>query len=342
MAIERESEMPGKTEQVHMHFSPVVEGIIVLCSLLHSEREFPHIRLAPIEQELSLPIHAFIEEWQEHVTEDLLNCLGLTLLVPHFQNGDLFCAEIAALPEAEFLQGFIGGEVPVDVLQALIASPRLIYTLEPRYEWDTPEKQQFIELLCSKLQTFQQQFAAALEHILHMGSFSNQITEQQKAVEHSLAELQQLNMKPLSLAQYLMGKTFRRVSSYKLYYFIPSCFTPVRMRIFNDSICIVIYNCTKPLSDDRKQSEELAKLLKALADPNRLLILRMLCVSKEYGARLAEYIGLTTATVSHHLDLLKKAKLIKEEKIGTIKYFSADAEQVKRMMDALHQFTAQK
>ncbi|KGR82614.1 hypothetical protein CD32_17260 [Lysinibacillus odysseyi 34hs-1 = NBRC 100172] len=75
--------------------------------------------------------------------------------------------------------------------------------------------------------------------------------------------------------------------------------------------------------------------LKALADPNRLLILRLLSVKKEYGAKLAEYIGLTTATISHHLDILKKAGLVKEEKIGTIKYFAVDKEQITEMMQSL-------
>ena len=155
-------------------------------------------------------------------------------------------------------------------------------------------------------------------------------------MEASIRELQQLSMPSLSLAQYVMGRNFQQTSLYKTYYFIPSyCMTPARIRIFNESVCIVIYGCANTLSDERASSEKLAIHLKALADPNRLLILQLLSVKKEYGAKLAEYIGLTTTTIAHHLDILEKAGLVKEEKSGTINYFAVDKQQVTEMMKSL-------
>lgn len=326
--------------QVHMFFSPVVESIIILCALLlKNKREFPYLNLAPIEKELNITAKATIGKWREFVTPDIIFCLELFITIPQFQNGKTFCAGIAAMEPDEFAQKFLGGEIPKELLDTLISSPEKIYSIEQRYEWDTPEKQHYILTLLSDINTFQRNFIEVLQHIQELNSFKEYLEEAKSAATKSLAELDAMNIKPLALAQYVMGKTFRRTSNYKHYYFIPSYgFTPVKMRIFNDTHCMVIYGCGKPLSDDRKKSEDLSKQLKVLADPNRLLILKMLRSNKEYGARLAEYVGLTTATVSHHLDVLKKAKLIKEEKIGTIKYFYTDSQQVENMIESLQQF----
>ena len=77
-------------------------------------------------------------------------------------------------------------------------------------------------------------------------------------------------------------------------------------------------------------------LVAPLWSGNKKLVLNT--INKEYGAKLAEYLGITTATVSHHIETLKKAGLVNEEKIGTIKYFTADKEQVNQMFSALQQF----
>ena len=70
---------------------------------------------------------------------------------------------------------------------------------------------------------------------------------------------------------------------------------------------------------DRATAEELAILLKAVADPARLQILALLrslpgceaCVCD-----LTEPLGLSRPTVSHHLKVLSKAGLVASEKRG--------------------------
>ncbi|WP_181884460.1 ArsR/SmtB family transcription factor [Neobacillus piezotolerans] len=328
-------------EQVHMFFSPVVEGMILLCAmLLKNKKDFHYIDYQSVEKALPEPSRVFIEKWRRYSTNDLLGCLELLLKVPQFQNEKDFCTGISALSDIDFVQSFLGGEIPSDLTERLLASPDDIESMEERYEWSTPEKRQFIKKFLLELQSFRLGFLETFLHIVHGDFFQKLIRAKQEAIDHSLIELKKLNMKPLALSQYVMGKTFRRTSDYKLYYFFPSySFSPSKMRVFNHAVCIVIFGYAQPLNDDREKSKELSKTLKVLSDPNRLLILRMLCVKKEYGARLAEYVGVTTATVSHHLDLLKKANLIKEEKIGAIKYFSADPIQLEKFKSVLQEFT---
>ena len=70
---------------------------------------------------------------------------------------------------------------------------------------------------------------------------------------------------------------------------------------------------------DRPTAEELARLLKAVADPARLQLLSWLRSSPACEAcvcDLTEPLGLSQATVSHHLKVLSEAGLVRSEKRG--------------------------
>ena len=76
---------------------------------------------------------------------------------------------------------------------------------------------------------------------------------------------------------------------------------------------------------DRQSAEELADLLKAVADPARLRILAHLrsqpgctaCV-----ADITEAVGLSQPTVSHHLRRLAEAGIVESEKRGYWTWYS--------------------
>ena len=59
-----------------------------------------------------------------------------------------------------------------------------------------------------------------------------------------------------------------------------------------------------------------ADTFKALSDPTRREILNLLKKKPRYAGEIAECFPMTWATVSHHLNLLKQAGLIDEEKKG--------------------------
>lgn len=70
---------------------------------------------------------------------------------------------------------------------------------------------------------------------------------------------------------------------------------------------------------DREHAEELARLLKAVADPARLQLLALLRSKDGCEAcvcDLIEPIGLSQATVSHHLKVLVEAGILTREKRG--------------------------
>ena len=80
---------------------------------------------------------------------------------------------------------------------------------------------------------------------------------------------------------------------------------------------------TTPL--DRDTAENLARLLKAVADPARLQLLALLRASDAGEACVCDLtgpLGLSQPTVSHHLKVLTEAGLLTREKRGTWAWFS--------------------
>ena len=88
--------------------------------------------------------------------------------------------------------------------------------------------------------------------------------------------------------------------------------------------------CCSPLSREplsAQAAEQIVPLLKALADPVRLRLMSMLLTSDEVcTCDMAPAVGLTDATVSHHLAQLRKAGLIEGERRGMNVYYRARRE----------------
>lgn len=76
---------------------------------------------------------------------------------------------------------------------------------------------------------------------------------------------------------------------------------------------------------DRQTADDLARLLKAVADPARLQLLSLIKASDAGQAcvcDLTESLGLSQPTVSHHLKILTEAGLITRERRGTWAWFT--------------------
>ncbi len=61
--------------------------------------------------------------------------------------------------------------------------------------------------------------------------------------------------------------------------------------------------------------------LKALSDPTRRKILEILKKGSMSAGEIGEYFEMTGATLSHHLNILKKADLVQDTKKGTFIYY---------------------
>ncbi len=67
--------------------------------------------------------------------------------------------------------------------------------------------------------------------------------------------------------------------------------------------------------------EELVAVFKAVADPTRLRLLGLIADRPRCGQDLATHLGVSAPTVSHHLQVLRKADLVDESREGPYRFY---------------------
>ncbi|HEX2705149.1 MAG TPA: metalloregulator ArsR/SmtB family transcription factor [Candidatus Lustribacter sp.] len=85
--------------------------------------------------------------------------------------------------------------------------------------------------------------------------------------------------------------------------------------------------CSRPVTVplERAEADELAALLKAVADPVRLQLVSILRSSPSMSACVCDLtpaLGLSQPTVSHHLKVLTEAGVLTRERRGTWAWFT--------------------
>lgn len=68
--------------------------------------------------------------------------------------------------------------------------------------------------------------------------------------------------------------------------------------------------------------EKSSKMMKALADPNRLKIVDMLSEGTRCACDLLEYFDFTQPALSHHMKILAAAEIVQVDKKGTWNHYS--------------------
>ena len=83
-------------------------------------------------------------------------------------------------------------------------------------------------------------------------------------------------------------------------------------------------------------------VFKALNDPTRRKILEMLLDKDMTAGEIVEEFNISGPSISHHLDLLKQAKLVSAEKEGQFIYYSLNTTVVDEIMKWFLQFKTKK
>ena len=83
-------------------------------------------------------------------------------------------------------------------------------------------------------------------------------------------------------------------------------------------------------------------VFKALNDPTRRKILEMLLARDMTAGEIVEEFHISGPSISHHLDLLKQAKLVVPEKDGQFIYYSLNTTVVDEIMKWFLQFKSKK
>jgi ArsR family transcriptional regulator, arsenate/arsenite/antimonite-responsive transcriptional repressor len=83
-------------------------------------------------------------------------------------------------------------------------------------------------------------------------------------------------------------------------------------------------------------------VFKALNDPTRRKILELLLARDMTAGEIIEEFNISGPSISHHLDLLKQAKLVSAEKEGQFIYYSLNTTVVDEIMKWFLQFKSKK
>lgn len=83
-------------------------------------------------------------------------------------------------------------------------------------------------------------------------------------------------------------------------------------------------------------------VFKALNDPTRREILELLQAKDMTAGEIAEKFNISFPSISHHLDLLKQAKLVTSEKEGQFVYYSLNTTVVDEILKWFLQFKPKK
>ncbi|MGB7605900.1 MAG: winged helix-turn-helix domain-containing protein [Lutisporaceae bacterium] len=138
----------------------------------------------------------------------------------------------------------------------------------------------------------------------------------------------------LDVSQEIMDRQFKRIFDFREYYFIPSYFiSPRKFRFYCADAQMVVFAMEQLEDSVSKIGDSISQVFKIISDRTRLEILRAIIKEPTYGKLLAERLNLTTATISHHIEVLKSVDLITEKRIKNIKYFEANEQEIKKHFD---------
>lgn len=82
---------------------------------------------------------------------------------------------------------------------------------------------------------------------------------------------------------------------------------------------------TKRLNDERGDTVGIQNTMKALADPTRRTILNLLKKSRLSAGEIAEHFNMSLPAVSKHLNVLKEADLIRDQREGKYIFYELNA-----------------
>jgi DNA-binding transcriptional ArsR family regulator len=119
------------------------------------------------------------------------------------------------------------------------------------------------------------------------------------------------------------------IDRYSRFVFVPSIDVGVYHNSTTDIDTFGLFYAASPEAagaSPADQTEQLARLYKALADPQRLKILSLLAGGELYAQEIVERTGLHQSVVSRHLSFLKGVGLLNVRRQNNMKFFSLNQE----------------
>lgn len=194
--------------------------------------------------------------------------------------------------------------------------------------------------------SFFQELMELTQWIYHNSTFKAMFTDQvleDISRKYEYIDKSLVNRHPLSFSQSLMGKSFYNIADWEIYEFL-YIYTlyPYKLRIMDKRRNIMMLTVNDREWDSTELLDSIKRRMKLVSDPNRMAILRMIYANPMFGKEIAKSLSLTTATVSHHLDLMRKENLINVERQKNTKYFSTNQREFDNLIRDITKYVTRK
>jgi len=300
--------------------------------------------------------HQFELKWAEEMLEsfdevdkralDIVKCFpanGIELLNFVLDSGELldieaFLKHIANSDVVDFFYYILNEEIEKSRISKAFNEVKERYKIQEKIRWIIEDEQ-----LMDFFQNYEE-IKSKTVHILDTiakRGFAEKLLKFRDKMEEGIEYVKSHIGKDSidSVLEKVSGRPRKSFLGYREYNIIPSYFVSPRfIRVFTGDKLYVVFDCRVTRDKTQAMLDELSSILKVIDDKSRLEMLKILVNSKSYGKAIADVVGISTPTVSHHLDILKQAGFVKEEKIRNIKYFYADKEKLKKVIEDLNKY----
>jgi len=271
----------------------------------------------------------------------LLNSKGWTLVEllrkqTDYNDLEEFKNRFPADKKAEFVFELLGSDIPTEEIYRVMNKTVTLESFFQSHTWIKAYDVSIFEYLFYQTEDFIEALMVSISEITALLAENVQNIEPHYAKGLKKVRTLLKSKVPLNAAMELMGKKFRRISDYNKYVFVPSYYFPINVaRIFDMENLILVFNVNPELTVELS-SEQLVNSLKAISDKTRLEIIKFIVHKPSFGKEIAKHVGVSTATVSHHIEILKASKLIYEERVKNTKYYSLNRTTYAKVINELN------
>lgn len=257
-----------------------------------------------------------------------------------FNNIDEFTTTVHQYDNKRFIHVLTGSELDDRQIDQLMEDKQALPQWLNDFPWVYRGNPSVFESLLYDTQKFKDDFTELIYEV-HKIFFVKMEDKLKNKYEFSLKALKHsLSKNSISdVSEKIMNRKIELNNSIKEIFFLPSYYiNPHYVMAYNCHSRMFLYDMKKEDPYSKNHRQKLSAKLKILSDETRLEILRLLILQPTYGKLLSDRLHLTTATISHHLDVLSSAHLITESREKNTKYFSANEKEIDRLIAELNNY----
>ncbi len=293
-------------------------------------------------QEASLPESArrFIERTRDFSCPTL-SFIDFVARTREFDDPDRLFEGVRSLPIKRFLAILLNEDLPDPALDECLAEPRRAAYHRSRLSFFSRMPEHDLVALFADPEAFRRELIGYVA-ANRTEALESRLRDLAPAYAGRIESLRTRlgSASPLEVVTEIKKNPPSR-KDYTRFTFLPSHFEGyMNISCEEEDRYLLLFSIVPSPSPSDAEAARLSEQLRTLADRSRIEILRLLSVSPSYGKEISARLGLTTATVSRHLDQLKKAGLVIEEPADSqnVKILRVDRAGIEHLLDGTRKF----